>query len=173
MACSTVTLLLLLLCHSSLTLTIRFHIDKWNEAKSILVRETPSMYQSATSRYVASIPPHKNDWIENIFEGKKEVDRVLHLNNNPETGFVLVQDFKMDATIPTSVYLQCIFRDRRLCSIRDLRASHIEMLCDARNTIFAIASEKLHCKQNELRLYFHYYPVRSVLFCGLQSYSLL
>jgi len=45
---------------------------------------------------------HKDIWAEsrvyNILDGVKEAERVVHLDKDPETGFVLVPDLKWDQT---------------------------------------------------------------------------
>lgn len=137
-----------------------FHIDKWRPGKWVCVRETPLMYREATLKYVGSIPASRNAWVQNIFDGLKEADRVLFLDNNVETGFVVVPDLKMDMSnvVPESVYLQCIVRDSSLRSVRDLRASHLPLLTRIRDTVLRIGREKLNCKSSQLRMYFHYYP---------------
>ena len=36
------------------------------------------------------------DWIYNILEHKKEVERIVYEDSDPNTGFLLVPDFKWD-----------------------------------------------------------------------------
>lgn len=138
----------------------KFHIDKWRMGQWVTIRETPQMFREATLPYVESIPESRNKWVQNIFDGTKEADRVMFLDNNLENGFVVVPDLKMDLSnpVPESMYLQCIARDPRLRSIRDLNASHIPLLRRIQDTVIHLAKEKLACKSSQLRLYFHYYP---------------
>jgi m7GpppX diphosphatase len=39
-----------------------------------------------------------DDRVYNILDGVKEAERVVHLDKDPETGFVLVPDLKWDQT---------------------------------------------------------------------------
>ena len=132
----------------------QWHIDKWLPAPVRLVRETPAMYAAATRPYVEAIPAAKNAWIENIFAGTKEADRILFMDES----IVLAPDLKMDLTDPSSLYLQCILRDSSIRSVRDLRAAHLPVLRAARGKIFQVAREKLKCQPSELRIFMHYFP---------------
>jgi m7GpppX diphosphatase len=117
------------------------------------------MYEKATKVFVESIPSKQTDWVRNIFDGKKEVDRVWL--NTPD--FVLVPDFKMDMTNPLSLYIQCIFKDAELKSVRNLTGNHLPLLRNARQAILKEAAKRHEVKENELRLYFHYYPTFWIL----------
>ena len=132
----------------------QWHIDKWLPAPVRLVRETPAMYAAATRPYVEAIPAAKNAWIENVFDGSKEADRVLFKDDT----MVLAPDLKMDLTDPSSLYLQCILRDSAIRSVRDLRAAHLPLLRAAREKIFQVARDKLKCSPSELRIFMHYFP---------------
>ena len=132
----------------------QYHIDKWKQSQVWFVRETPELYATATLPYIDAIPESKNKWIQNIFDGSKEADRVLFKDEE----MVIVFDTKMDMADLSSVYMQCIFREAGIRSIRDLRAEHLPMLQRARTTILKVSREKLSCKPSELRIYMHYYP---------------
>lgn len=44
------------------------HIQKYTEQKFCIVRETPTIYNTITEPFIASIPASKLDWISNILE---------------------------------------------------------------------------------------------------------
>lgn len=136
----------------------QWHIDKWAEGQFWLVRETEAMYKAATLPYVSSIPSSKNAWIDNIFDGTKEADRVIFLDKDPKNGMVIVFDSKMDLADPSSIYLQCILRDAALQSVRDFNGSHVSLLKSAQAHIFRVMQERFGCSASKLRLYVHYYP---------------
>ena len=67
-------------------------------------------------------------WVQNIMDGKAEVERVLFRNEN----FVVLPDFKFANLEETeSLHLLVIFADQKLCSIRDLTGDHVELLQSA------------------------------------------
>ena len=45
--------------------------------------------------------------VYNILDGLKEVERVVHVDNDPETGFVLVPDLKWDQTSMKALVRDC------------------------------------------------------------------
>jgi hypothetical protein len=47
---------------------------------------------------VACISTRTDGRVYNILDGVKEAERVVHLDKDPETGFVLVPDLKWDQT---------------------------------------------------------------------------
>jgi m7GpppX diphosphatase len=67
------------------------HVDKWRQAVSLLVRETPAMYSAVTERFVAGLPAAQAAWVDNVLEGRREADRVWL--QHPD--FVIVPDFKV------------------------------------------------------------------------------
>lgn len=50
--------------------------------------------------------------VYNILDGLKEVERVVHVDKDPETGFVLVPDLKWDQTSMKAL----VSRPSLLCS---------------------------------------------------------
>lgn len=67
-------------------------------------------------------------WIYNILEHKKEEDRIVFEDPDPELGFILLPDMKWTGEQMEDLYLQAIVRRRDLTSIRDLRGNHIPLL---------------------------------------------
>jgi len=124
-----------------------------------VVKETPELYNLGTSKFVANLFESSHAWIWAIFEGKKEVDRVLHVDNDLEWGFVVVPDFKMDMGSPKqSLYLQCIARNPLLRCVRDLGARHLPLLERMRDKVMEIVWQRFGVAANQLQLYIHYFP---------------
>lgn len=67
-------------------------------------------------------------WIYNILEHKKEEDRIVFEDPDPETGFILLPDMKWTGEQIEDLYLQAIVHRRDLTCIRDLRGNHIPLL---------------------------------------------
>ena len=67
-------------------------------------------------------------WVFNILDGKAEQDRVIFSDPDPETGFVLVPDFKWDQKELQNLYLLAIVRKRGILSLRELGAEHLPLL---------------------------------------------
>jgi m7GpppX diphosphatase len=61
-----------------------------------LVEETPDMYKAVTEPYIQSMPKAAIAWVYNILEKKKEVDRLIFDDSDPEQGFMLHPDLKWD-----------------------------------------------------------------------------
>jgi hypothetical protein len=61
---------------------------------------------------------HRETWAEsrvyNILDGVKEADRVVHLDKDPETGFVLVPDLKWDQTSMKALVSEVFYAKARL-----------------------------------------------------------
>jgi hypothetical protein len=85
------------------------HIKKYTAQERKLVVETPEKYEKVVVPYIESFPPSRIEWyvsgetlaesrVYNILDGVKEAERVVHLDKDPETGFVLVPDLKWDQT---------------------------------------------------------------------------
>lgn len=93
----------------------------------------------------------------NILEHKQEVDKIIFEDLDPQTGFILLPDYKWNGQNET-MYLLAIAMDRSLKSLRDLTAAHLPLLENIRTkSIFAI-HEKFGLNKNEIRAYFHYQP---------------
>ena len=68
------------------------------------------------------------DWVYNILEHKKESERIVYEDLDPETGFVLLPDFKWSCKQIEDLYLLAIVQRRNLKSIRDLNHRHLPLL---------------------------------------------
>lgn len=72
--------------------------------------------------------PYPPQWVYNILDGKVEQDRVVFQDPDPETGFVLLPDFKWDQKDLQNLYLLAICRKRNILSLRELGTDHLPLL---------------------------------------------
>ena len=74
------------------------HISKYSQQKRYLVQETAAMYKGITAPHISALPEEALAWVYNILGKRKEVDRLLFEDPDPETGFMLHPDLKWDQT---------------------------------------------------------------------------
>mmetsp|Transcript_26903 Transcript_26903/g.63855 ORF Transcript_26903/g.63855 Transcript_26903/m.63855 type:complete len:236 (-) Transcript_26903:574-1281(-) len=104
------------------------HISKFERKPVHMVRETPELYRNAILPYIESIPAAQTQWVVNILEGKAEVERVIFMDDNLDSGFVLLPDLKWDQIQANQLYCVAIAQRRDVRSLRDLTAQHLPLL---------------------------------------------
>jgi len=67
-------------------------------------------------------------WVYNILEHKKEAERIVFEDSDPQTGFILLPDLKWDGETLENLYLVAIVFQRDIKSIRDLTQHHLPLL---------------------------------------------
>ncbi|KAK7060875.1 hypothetical protein VNI00_000608 [Paramarasmius palmivorus] len=130
------------------------HVRKYTKQQSILVQETPELYEKIVKHYIASFPLSRTQWVTEILEGRAEQERILF--SSPE--FVILPDMKWDLHTVGSLYLVAIVKDASIRSLRDLRATHIELLKTLRSEAYRVSGEKWDIPKGGLRLFIHYQP---------------
>jgi len=137
----------------------------------VLINETHDMYTEIVQPYIKSIIDSGSlSWINNVVEGKKEVERLLV--NHKE--FVINVDTKWRThppplTTPRSewynhpstadLYCLGIVRDSSITCIRDLRGQHIPLLkAMVKEGLAAIKSTYGVQAENQIRVFVHYQP---------------
>ena len=137
----------------------------------ILVNETYDMYTQIVQPYIKTIIDSGSlSWINNVVEGKKEVERLLV--NHEE--FVINVDTKWRThppplTTPRSewynhpstadLYCLGIVKDSSITCIRDLRGHHIPLLKSmVKEGLAAIKSTYGVQVENQIRIFVHYQP---------------
>lgn len=133
------------------------HILKYEKQASSFVYETPELYKEVTKPFIESASFSK-EWIYNILEHKKEEDRIVFEDPDPELGFILLPDMKWTGEQMEDLYLQAIVRRRDLTSIRDLRGNHIPLLKNIMKKGTEAIMEKYGIPAHKLRIYVHYLP---------------
>ena len=97
-------------------------------------------------------------WVYNILEHKKEVERIAFEDTDPENGFILLPDLKWNGHTPESLYMLALCHKREIKSLRDLDAKHLPMLRNIRDEGCRAIKEKYGLNENQLRIYIHYQP---------------
>ena len=137
----------------------------------VLINETHDMYNTVVQPYIQSIIDSGSlSWINNVVEGKKEVERLLV--NHEE--FVINVDTKWRThppplTTPRSewynhpstadLYCLGIVKDSSITCIRDLRGQHIPLLKTmVKEGLAAIKSTYGVQVENQIRIFVHYQP---------------
>jgi hypothetical protein len=72
------------------------HISKYSAQKTFIIVETPKLYEAVTRPHMDSIAPAAMQWVYNVLEKKKEADRLLYEDPDPDIGFMLHPDLKWD-----------------------------------------------------------------------------
>lgn len=105
-------------------------------------------------------------------DGVKEAERVVHLDKDPETGFVLVPDLKWDQTSmkalvratsdarsdAESQYLTVLVQNKSIRSLRDLSPDHLPLLNKIRDTTRQVVKDRFGVEKDKIRLFVHYQP---------------
>jgi len=134
------------------------HIKKAQAQKLVIVSESAEDYNNVLLPFITSLPESRLQWVYNILEKKKEVERMIFHDPDSMTGFMLHPDQKWDCTDLETLYCVAIVNRRDLQSIRDLNASHIALLENVYKQGCAVLEEKFGLKKSQLRVYFHYIP---------------
>ena len=137
------------------------HLEKYKSQKLFIVSETEADYNNITQPFLEK--QFENNvfsiqWVYNILEHKKEEERIIFEDPDPEVGFILLPDMKWNVNDITSLYVIAIPHKRGLKSLRDLTADHIPLLENMQKKTFEILEKKFNASKQELLMYFHYQP---------------
>ncbi|KAF9266808.1 scavenger mRNA decapping enzyme [Marasmius fiardii PR-910] len=130
------------------------HVRKYSKQLSILVQETPTLYQQIVEPYISSFPAARTQWVTEILEGRAEQDKILF--SSPE--IIILPDMKWDLHTVGSLYLVAIIRGTHLRSLRDLRGEHVQLLKNIRDEAYKVAGDRWAIGKGGLRLFIHYQP---------------
>jgi len=133
------------------------HIDKYLESPGHLVAETPELYSSVTLPHIKA-QQFSLQWVYNVLEHKKEVERIIFEDPDPETGFILAPDFKWSQESMSDLYCLAIIHKRDIKSLRDLNPSHLPLLKNIKEECARAIGEKYGLAPSQLRMYLHYQP---------------
>lgn len=138
---------------------------------SILVHESPELYNNIVRPYIQSIVDNGKSlsWIHNIIEIKKEQERLLV--NHPQ--FIMNIDTKWRShpdplTVPRKEWFQhkavedlyClgITKEKGIASLRDLTADHVPMLQSMIDEGYKAIETIYGVESNQIRVFVHYQP---------------
>ncbi|XP_013418826.1 m7GpppX diphosphatase [Lingula anatina] len=133
------------------------HISKYTEQDVYVVRETAEDYRNITLPYIQA-EQFSIQWVYNILDKKKEAERIVFEDVDPETGFILLPDMKWDCKQVNDLYLVAICHTRGLRSLRDLTRDHLPLLKNILEKGQNAIKEKYQVPPSKLRIYFHYQP---------------
>ncbi|XP_030648059.1 m7GpppX diphosphatase [Chanos chanos] len=133
------------------------HVKKYLRQETFLVEETGDDYRSITLPYISS-QSFSVQWVYNILEKKAEADRIIFEDPDPNTGFVLLPDFKWDQKQLDDLYLIAIVHRRDIKSLRDLRSEHLPLLRNIRKKGEETIQKQYSVRPCKLRVYLHYQP---------------
>jgi m7GpppX diphosphatase len=135
-----------------------------------LIEETPKIYQSIVEPHIQSIVESGSlSWIENIVQGKKEVERILldthdyiinvdtKWRSHPDAKTVPKKDW-YDHTSVEDLYCLAIAKDGRIRSLRDLRREHVSMLESILVEGHKVIDSVYGVKKDQIRVFVHYQP---------------
>lgn len=103
-------------------------------------------------------PDYLFQWVYNILDHKKEVDRIVFEDPDDDLGFVLLPDLKWDGKTQETLYCLAICRQRGIKSLRDLNGGHLALLENILKKGKEAIKEKYGVNGSQLRIYFHYQP---------------
>lgn len=133
------------------------HLDKYITSPAHIVRESPELYHGLTLPYIQS-EQFSLDWVYGILEHKKEVERIIYENPDPNTGFIIAPDFKWTGKQVEDLYCLAIVHKRGIKSLRDLNQSHLPLLYNLLNEGRRAIRDKYGLAESKIRAYFHYQP---------------
>jgi len=135
-----------------------------------IIYETPIMFETIVKPI--TLDTNNIQWVYNILDGKKEVDRVLYNSEDETAGFLLNIDTKWrdhpDISLPReqwkghtstrNLYCLALVRDRSLRSLRDFRGEHADMLEELLHKSLETIEDVYGIPQTEIRAFIHYPP---------------
>jgi len=133
------------------------HIAKYLSSKGYLVEESPLLYQAVTLPFLEK-EQFTLDWVYNVLEHKKEVERIIYEDPDRDVGFILAPDFKWSGKQVEDLYCLAIIHKRGIKSIRDLNTTHLPMLKNILSGSMTAIKEKYGLEESQIRAYLHYQP---------------
>ncbi|GIL77380.1 hypothetical protein Vretimale_2793 [Volvox reticuliferus] len=149
--------------HSTVTVDLIYpatekHVKKYRQQRRCMVKETPEMYESIVLPYIQSIPPAALQWVYNVLEKKKEVERLIFEDSDPQLGFMLHPDLKWDQQQVDQLYCLAIVHRRDVACLRALDLTHLELLENIRDKGCQAIQDKYGVPATSLRVFVHYPP---------------
>ncbi|XP_035201929.1 m7GpppX diphosphatase isoform X1 [Oxyura jamaicensis] len=133
------------------------HLQKYLRQEVHLIRESWEDYKNITLPFIQS-QSFSIQWVYNILEKKAEADRIIHENQDPRNGFVLVPDFKWNQNQLDDLYLIALIQRRDVKSLRDLTGEHLPLLKNILQEGKEAIAKRFGVPGSQLRIYLHYQP---------------
>ncbi|XP_052781384.1 m7GpppX diphosphatase-like [Mya arenaria] len=97
-------------------------------------------------------------WVYNILEKKKEADRIVYEDTDPDTGFILLPDMNWDPTDTSALYLVAIVHKHDIKSLRDLDTGSLPLLQNILMKGLKAIQDTYDIPASKLNVYIHYQP---------------
>ena len=133
------------------------HISKYLASPGHLVLETPDLYHGVTLPALTK-EQFSLQWVYNVLDHKKEVERIIYEDPDPTNGFILAPDFKWSGKQASDLYCLAIIHKRGIRSLRDLGAVHLPLLRNLLAESKRAVQEKWGLPGSKIRCYLHYQP---------------
>uniref|UniRef100_A0A3P8WLP7 m7GpppX diphosphatase n=1 Tax=Cynoglossus semilaevis TaxID=244447 RepID=A0A3P8WLP7_CYNSE len=134
------------------------HISKYKHQESFFVEETKKDYETITLPFIEDQTTFSLEWVYNILQKKAEVERIVYEDPDPDTGFILLPDFKWNQKQVDDLYLIAIVHRMNIRSLRDLTAEHLPLLVNILQKGQMTILERYSLPSSKLRVYLHYQP---------------
>ncbi|KAK3250094.1 hypothetical protein CYMTET_8619 [Cymbomonas tetramitiformis] len=134
------------------------HISKHSTQNYFMLQESPRDYMTITRPFIQAIDKKRIQWVYNILDKSKEVDRLLFEDPDTKNGFMLHPDLKWDQQQAESLYCIAICHSREVQSMRDITPTNISMLKNIRDKSCAEIAKRYGVPASKLRVFIHYQP---------------
>ena len=126
-------------------------IGKYSKADYFIIKETPELYEKKLKKFITDVPVSKKQWVYNILDHDYEKDKVIYRDNDPQTGFIFVIDYGMNAEQKDSLHILAIVNRKDLLSMRDLAANELPLLKKIRQATYDVIPEMFKLPKEHLR----------------------
>jgi len=133
------------------------HLEKYLSSPPHLLAETPDMYRGITRPHLEQ-EQFSLQWVYNVLDHKKEVERIIYEDPDPVTGFILAPDFKWSGESIADLYCLAIVHTRGIRSLRDLTKQHLDLLRNIQSKSKIAVKERYNLDPSQIRAYLHYQP---------------
>lgn len=137
---------------------------------SVLIHETPEMYEKIVQPYIKSIVDGDSlAWIDNIIQVKKEQERLLvnddkfivnidtKWRSHPDC-FKVPRENWMNHESTVDLYCLGIVKEKGVASLRDLTSDHIQLLRDMQEKGLEAIENTYGVQRDQIRVFAHYHP---------------
>lgn len=133
-------------------------ISKYTFQEQFIVDESYEDWVNLTEPYIKK-SAFNYQWVYNILDHKKETERIVLEDTDPESGFVLLPDMKWDGKTVDIMYLVAITHARDIQSLRSLDGDkHLKMLQNLLEKCLTLIETKYNLTRDKIRAYVHYQP---------------
>jgi len=133
-----------------------------------MIVETKELYEAVTKPFIEK-QKESLSWLQNIIEGKKEKERLLHdcedwlLNidtkwrSHPDALSVPKEEW-LNCPATSDLYCLGIFKISDVASLRDLTGAHVPILKDMISQGSKVILDTYGVQRDQLRMFVHYQP---------------